>query len=283
MKNYFFSLAKSRIRLLFLIIILSSQSLSVSGQTPSEEFFRGLDLLNTDQNRAKQEFLIALDLDTLFHGTYHFLGVIYLNENNFDSAIYCFNKSIQLNKENIRHTKEMTYVRLIDTYLYQHDFNNSFSVACEAFKKYPENNAIAQGLKDVCLWSFYTKFNNLDVSYLSKLIRDDYVVNSIPEEYLIIRRIRIDNQYLQVVSQSLITKKKTNYDVLKCSLSESNKTYNVKFKLNWDLNKDFGGKVANTDIVYSNANNPVYERIGAKIVSDPKIDLKKEIDLLADK
>jgi len=283
MTNYRFSTAKSTMRLYLLIIILSFQSLTILCQTPPEDFFKGLDLLNTDQKKAKQEFLIALRLDTLFHGTYHFLGVIYLDENKIDSAIYCFKKSIQLNTDNNRHTKEMTYVRLIDTYLYQHDFNNSFSIAWEAFKQYSDNNSISQGLKDVCLWSFYSKYNNLDLSYLSSSLKDEYIVNSVPEEYLILRKIRINDQYLVFGSQNLVTKKKVNYDVLSCSLSKSHQTYEIKFKLNWDLSKDFGGHVTHTDDVYSNTNNPIYERIGAKLVSDSKIDLKNEIELLMDK
>jgi len=265
------------------MIILSIRSLTAFGQTLPVEFFKGLDLLNTDQKKAKQEFLTALRLDTLFHGTYHFLGVIYLEENKTDSAICCFKKSIQLNKDNNRHTKEMTYVRLIDTYLYQHDFDNSFSTAWEAYKQYPDNNSISQGLKDVCLWSFYTKYNNLDLSYLSSTLKDEYIVNSIPEEYLILRRIRINDQYLIFDSQSLVTKKKVNYDVLSCSLPKSHETYDIKFKLNWDLSKDFGGHVVNTVNVYLNTNNPIYERIGAKLVSDSKIDLKNEIESLQDK
>lgn len=49
------------------------------------------------------------------------------------------------------------------------------------------------------------------------------------------------------------------------------------------ITKNFGGHVANTDVVYSNSNNPIYERIGVKLVSDSKIDLKKEIETFTDK
>ena len=283
MTNYRFSIANSSIKSYLLLITLLIQSLAVISQTPPKEFFNGLDLLNTDQSKAKQEFLIALKLDTLFHGTYHFLGVIYLNENKNDSAIYCFKNSIQLNKDNNRHTKEMAYVRLIDTYLYQHDFSNSFAIAWEAFKHYPENNLITQGLKDVCLWSFYTKYNNLDLNYLSPTLKDEYIVNSVPEEYLIFRKIRINGQYLNFNSQRLVTKKSTNYDVLSCSLSNSDENYDINFKLNRDLSKDLGGHLASTDAVYSNTKNQIYERIGAKLVSDSKINLKNEIKSLIDK
>jgi tetratricopeptide (TPR) repeat protein len=256
------------------------QSLTVFSQVPPEEFFKGLDLLNINKKEAKKEFLIAYKKDSLFHGTYHFLGVIYLADNQTDSAIYCFKKSIDLNKENINHTREMAYVRLLDTYLYQHDFNNSFSIAWEAYTQYPDNTSIKLGLNDVCLWSFYINHNSLDPSYLSQELKEEYVVNSVDEEYLIIRWVKINDQYLGVNSQSLIKKKRTSYDILKCTLSDSNETVDVKFKLNWDLDKYYGGRVTNTNEVYSNLDNPIYERIGALLVSDSKIDLDMEIKKL---
>jgi hypothetical protein len=249
-------------------------------QTPPDEFYKGLDLLNNNKAKAKQEFINACKKDSLFNGSFHFLGVIYLDENLIDSSIFCFKKSIDLNKENVNHTKEMTYVRLYDTYLKKLDFDNSFLIALEAFKLYPDNKTILQGLKDICLWSFYIKHNDLDSSYLASEIRDEYVVNSVPEEYLIIRKIRINDHYLIFNSQKLIKKKGVNYDIISCTLSKSEKSYDVKFRLNWDLDKDFGGKVANTDNVYSNSEFPIYERIGALLVSDSKIDITKEIEKL---
>jgi len=263
-----------------IIVLFMISVVSVFSQTPPEEFFKGLDLLNIDKKQAKKEFLIARDKDTLFHGTYHFLGVIYLDENKVDSAIFCFKKSVALNIENVNHTREMAYVRLIDTYLYEHDFFNSFSEAWEAYQLYPDNNAITQGLKDICLWSFYIKHNGLDSTYLSSELKDEYIVNSVPEEYLILRKIKINDEYLVFNGQSLIKKKGNNYDILSCVLSKSKEKIDVKFKLNWNPNKDFGGNLVNTNIVYNNLEIPIYERIGARLVEDSKIDLKQEIENL---
>jgi tetratricopeptide (TPR) repeat protein len=280
MTNFESSIIKRIFKKRLFLLVIVIQSLTVYSQVPPEEFFKGLDLLSINKQEAKKEFLIAHKKDSLFHGTYHFLGVIYLAEKQPDSAIYCFKKSIALNKENINHTKEMAYVRLIDTYLYQRDFNNSFSIAWDAYLQYPDNNAIKLGLQDACLWSFYINHNNLDPSYLSPDLKDEYLVNSVDEEYLIIRWTRINDQYLSVSKQSLINKKKVSYDILKCSLSDSNESVEVKFKLNWDLNKYFGGKVVNANDVYSDSGNPIYERIGALLASDPKIDLNNEINKL---
>jgi hypothetical protein len=265
-------------QIIFFVIIF--QSLTVFSQEPPEEFFKGLDLFSKNIQKAKNEFLIAQKKDSVFQGTYHFLGIIYLAEKQPDSAIYCFKKSVALNKENLSHTQEMSFVRLIDTYLYQRDFNNSFSVAWDAFLKYPDNNSIKSDLDDACLWSFYINHNNLDPSYLSPDLKDEYIVNSVDEEYLIIRWIRTNDKYLSVSGQSLMTKKKVSYDILKCNLSDSNESIEVKFRLNWDLSKYYGGKVVNANDVYADSRNPVYERIGALLVSNPQIDLNNEIKKL---
>ncbi len=266
-----------------IIVFFVINAVAVFSQDPSEEFFKGIDLLNIDKAQAKKEFLIARDKDTSFYGTHHFLGTIYLDENKSDSAIYCFKKAIALNKENRNHTKEMTYVRLIDTYLYKYDFENSFSTAWKAYQSYPDNMVIKQDLKDICLWAFYIRHNKLDSTYLSSELKDEYIVNSVPEEYLILRKIRINDEYLVCTGQRLIKKKGNNYDVLSCVLSKSNEEIDVTFKLNWNVNKDMGDNLVNTTIVYNNPKIPIYERIGAKLAEDANIDLKQEIEKLNDK
>jgi hypothetical protein len=265
------------IKRLLIIILMAFMPIAIYGQVPPEEFFKGLDLLTINKQEAKKQFLIAHKKDSIFHGTYHFLGVIYIAENQPDSAIFCFKKSIELNKENTNHTKEMAYVRLIDTYLYQFDFKSSFSVAWEAYLMYSENKGFVQELQDVCLWSYYTRHNGLDSTYLSPEIRKEYIVNSIPEEYLILRRIRINDNPLQFNGQRLVKIKRENFDILSCSYSNNAEKIDLKFKLNWDMNKYYGGKDGDTKGVYADSNNPIFERIGALLVSDSKINLKEEI------
>jgi hypothetical protein len=247
-------------------------------QRPPQEFFSGLDLINTNQPEAKKDFLIAIEKDSLFHGSYHFLGVIYLGEHKPDSAIWCFKKSIALNPGDVNHTKEMAYVRLINTYTDQQDFQNAFTTAWETYKLYPDNANIASELKSICLWSFYIKYNQLNPAYLSPDIKDEYIVNSIPEEYLILRNLRVDDEPLVMSSQSLVNKKGASYDVLKCTPKRSDKSIDIYFKINWDMNKYYGGKVAPTQPVIDDTKNPVYERIGAMLVADDKTDLKTAIE-----
>lgn len=115
---------------------------------------------------------------------------------------------------------------------------------------------------------------------MSPDLKNEYVVNSVDEEYLITRWVKFNDQYLTVNNQSLMTKKKVSYDILKCNFSDGNETIDVRFRLNWDLSKYFGGKVMNDKDEYADSENPIYERIGALLVSDPKIDLITEIKKL---
>jgi hypothetical protein len=123
MKHYEPSFIKKSLKKQIIFFVIIIQSLTVFSQVPPEEFFKGLDLFSKNMQKAKNEFLIAQKKDSVFHGTYHFLGIIYLAEKQPDSAIYCFKKSVVLNKENLNHTQEMAYVRLIDTYLYNSSLN----------------------------------------------------------------------------------------------------------------------------------------------------------------
>jgi len=268
------TIVKRQIVLFFILFI----SITTLCQTPPEEFFKGLDLLEVNQTQAKREFLLAVKKDSLFHGSYHFLGVIYLNDNKLDSAIYNFKKSIDLNRNNGNHTREMAFVRLIDTYLIQLDFVNAFNSAWDAYIQYTDNKTIERYLKDVCLWSFYITHANLDPSYLSKDIKEEYIVNSVDEEYLIIRRLQINGQYLTPSGQRLVQKKKASYDIISCHVPDSGETIDVSFKLNWDMRKYFGGTITNTKSVYDNQENPIYERMGALLINDPKQELKKAIE-----
>jgi tetratricopeptide (TPR) repeat protein len=278
MKNMIQSMTKANMKKQIVLITILFISVTTLCQTPPDEFFKGLDLLEINQKQAKKEFLLAVKKDSLFYGSYHFLGVIYLNDNQLDSAINSFKKSIDLNTNNGNHTREMAFIRLIDTYLIQQNFVNAFNSAWEAYIQYTDNKIVERYLKDVCLWSFYINHANLDPSYLLKDLKEEYIVNSVDEEYLILRRIQINGQNLIPSGQRLIQKKKTSYDVISCQISESGETIDVPFKLNWDLGKYFGGTISNTKSVYDNQENPIYERIGALLISDPEQDLKQAIE-----
>lgn len=268
---------------IIITIYLVINVFTVFCQTPPNEFFKGLDLVTTKPHEAKKEFQSAIIKDSTFHGSYHFLGVIYLNDKAMDSAIICFKKSILLNTKNGSHTREMAYARLILAYLYKLDFTNSFIVAKDALYQYPENNVIKQYLKDVCLWSFYINHNGLDSSYLTTDLKEEYIVNSVPEEYLILRTLRINDEPLNFESQMLLMEEKANYDVLTCSQKKSGSEIELKFRLNWDFKTEKGGRVVNTDNIYNNSELLIHERIGALLVDDSNIDILKEYEKLSRK
>lgn len=265
-----------------MLVWLSVLGGSLAAQTAPTAFVKGLELINSNAAEAKTQLLIAQQEDPAFHGTYHFLGVLYLDENKLDSAVACFNQAITLNPTNANKTKEMAYLRLVDVYLYQHDFERAFATAWEAFQLFPDNLAIKQNLHDVCLWAFYVKHNGLNINYMSKDLIDEYVVHAISEEYLIIRRKMVDGAHIYVESQSTLQKNKAFYDVLTCTQANGKKYY-VMFKLDWDFNKQFGGNVPNTNDVYANSSNSIAERLGALLVDDARVDLKKEYEKLNSK
>ena len=64
-----------------LLVWLSGFSGSLAAQTAPTAFVKGLELINSNAPEAKTQLLIAQQEDPAFHGTYHFLGVLYLDEN----------------------------------------------------------------------------------------------------------------------------------------------------------------------------------------------------------
>jgi hypothetical protein len=174
----------------------------------------------------------------------------------------------------------MAYARLITTYTNQRDFQDAFTAAWECVNKYPDNTDFTSALRDICLWSFYIKDDHLNPSYLSPNLKDEYVVTSIAQEYLILRNLRVNGEYLNMSTQSLVNKKGASYDVFKCTLSPSKKEVAVNFKINWDMNMYFGGKTEPQKPVIDDKNKPVYERVGAMLIFDSNTGLKEAIQKL---
>lgn len=263
------------------IILFFTGLLIVSGiraQQPPDDFFRALDHIGKNNAQAKIELLSALQADSAFHGIWHFLGVIYMQEHKPDTAITCFRRSIELNGNNVNHTREMTVVRLIRAYLTGLDFTHAYRIAWQATNEFPDNKFILMNLRDCCLWAYSIRVNVLDSAYLSNTdVRDEYIVKNISEEYLILRNIRINDTGLSMISQSLVKKKGRNYDVLECSVPGAGSKVALNFRLDWDMKKYFGGVTLNTDETYNNTGNPVYLRIGALMAKDGNTDIVQAI------
>lgn len=260
----------------FFLIALMALCFKTFAQNPPEEFFNGLKLVTTDRPAAKIQLLEAAKKAPEFHGTYHFLGVIYTNQHKPDSAIYYYKKSIALNAGNVNHTKEMTYARLINEYIYQKDFKNAYATGVEASNSYPDNRAILSALRDACLWSFYIGAKSLPASYISADAKDEYNVETINQEYLIVRFLRLNDNAVGVVSQALANKSNGPYDILTCQTYDK-QPLTVNFKINWDMGKDFGGKPLPTQSFIDDKSKPAYERLGAMLHANAKTDVKAEI------
>ncbi|SMC87677.1 tetratricopeptide repeat protein [Pedobacter africanus] len=271
---------KTPVTLTAIFTLLLFNLTCVFAQQPPVEFFNGLKAMPVNRAQAKNDMMISIAKMPAFHGAYHFLGVLYSEDQQQDSAIYYLEKAVSLNTANVNKTREMSLARLIEAYTFKQDFEKAYHTGLEAYGLYPENKAIAMNFKDACIWSYYIRHTGLNKSYLSPIIMDEYEVNSIPQEYLITRKLIHNGERLQVTGQSLKTINKLNYDVLKCITATDKKERELKFKLSWDMNTEFGGKVFPTEIVINNNRNAIYERIGALLVKDPRVDLKTEIEKL---
>jgi hypothetical protein len=245
-----------RNKIFILAILFFLKSSAAFCQALPQEFINGLRQINNDKPAAKLSFLAAVSKAPSFHGSYHFLGVIYLNDHKPDSAIWYLKKAVELNKQNVNHTTEFSYSRLIATFISKQDYENAFAAAWDAYKLFPESTALLSGLKDACLWAYYTKNNGLDPKYSSIDPRDEYVVNNIDEEYLIVRSLLVNDHNLNVAGQSPVNKKGSAFDVLTCSIAATNDSRKIDFKINWDMNKYFGGISGPTTEVWVTNKNP---------------------------
>lgn len=262
-------------RLILMLLLLSA--FSTFGQTVQEHFTNGFENLENNKiENAKVDFNYIIKLAPEDYGGYNFYGICLFKEQKFDSAIYYLQKSIELNRENNNHSKEMTAARLLRTYIYLAQFEKAFDLAYKFLKEYPENPNLKSELKDVCLWSYYISYESLSKEYLSNQPKKEYTVTNIPQEYLIMRNIKINDRNLYFKGQGLNLEKKQDY--LNCGINKTDDSVKLIFNLNWDITKEFGGKFYDSKKVYENTKNPIYERIGALLVDDKKIDLLTEIE-----
>ncbi|MES2827080.1 MAG: hypothetical protein V4687_02955 [Bacteroidota bacterium] len=237
-----------------------------------EEFFKGAKLITTDRVMAKKYLLLSVVKGPQFSEAYHLLGLLYSSDLQMDSAIYYFEKSVKLNNTNIAKTKEMSYIRLMDAYTFKRNFKDAYRTALEGYSLYPNNTILRTTFADVCLWAYYIKHTKLDASYLSPVPRDMYEVTSVNQEYLINRKLMIQGNSIRFKRVGLRTLDKDQYDVYAYNLTDTDKK-EVLYKLKWDLNTEFGGKSFPTEKVSSNKKLPIYERLGAQLVEDPKLDI----------
>ena len=260
------------------IFLISVCTLQSNCQKPPEAFFNGLDNFISNPVKAKQFFYEAVAADSFFFGSYNFLGILLAQEKKYDSSIYYLANSVRLNKNNTNHTKEMTLARLGRTYLYTGDFELSYKTALGAVNEFPDNPALLSGLRDICLWSYHVKYGGLSKNYLTPELKNEYNVNSVDQEYLIMRNITVNGKNLDFKGQSFDGKK--NMDILQCTVGGTQDEVKLIFKLGWEVLKSFGDNMPDYKIVYEDKRIEIWYRLGAVLSTNIKPDLLKEIGKL---
>lgn len=259
-----------------LAIICIAFSIPAFCQRPPDAFFNGLDNITKDPVKAKQLFFTAISEDSVFYGSYNFLGVLYDNEKKYDSAIYFLEKSVHLNNFNINSTKEMSLYRLSRMYLLAGNLDKAYTTAVNGIKEFPNNKQLLFRLKENCLWAYNIKYGGLAKEYLSTDVQKEYSVNSISQEYLIMRNITINSEPLLFSGQSYDSKK--NMDILHCTVESTKEKIELRFKLNWDIYKTLGDNMPDYKVVYDDKSIDKMYRIGAIISEDNKTDILKELE-----
>lgn len=262
-----------------ILIVLTFLVTKVHGQAPPPAFFQGMDILKTDPTGARSLFFDAIQTDSMFFGSYNFIGITYADEKKYDSAIFYLKAAIRLNQKNLNHTREFTLARLCRIYTRTSNFEEAYSTALKCSSDYPDNPNFISELKDACLWSYNIKFAALDKKYLDSDPLKEYTVNGVSQEYLIMRNITIGGDYLDFKGQGYDMK--NNTDVLHCTYGREKKELELVFKLSWDVGKTFVDNMPDYKTVYENKGLPIYERLGAALCGGNKTDILNEIKKLS--
>ncbi len=257
------------------ILIASLSVLTSFAQRPPAAFFDGLDNMIDNPAKAKQAFLQTVAEDSTFFGSYNFLGILLFQEKKYDSAIQLLQTSIRLNRNNLNHTKEMTFERLSRAYLCSGDFERSYHTALNALKEFPDNKYLASELKETCLWAYNTQYGGLSKDYLNQELRNEYQVNSVSQEYLVMRNTIVNNRNLEFRGQSYNAQK--NIDILHCSVAKSKDSVDLVFKLGWNVLKSFADNMPDYKVVYDDKEAKIWFRLGALLSNNSKAELLKEI------
>lgn len=268
---------------LILLLELTLFNSQIKAQNPQELANKGFDLIDKNEfTKAIVVFKELIELTPSNYGGYNFVGLCYSQSEEHDSTIYYLLKSIELNSANLKRSREMTISRLIRTYMQKYDFKSAFELAYKSSKEFPENPILKTDLKDVYLWSYNINFEKLNKSYINKKPIEEYNVTTVSQEYLIMRNLRVNDLKLNFIKQGLNYEDKI--DILTCTYNKNADTIRLNFKINWDLNSEFGGKFySNSDSEFKNIENNIWDRIGAKLNFDAKIDLIEEIDKILQK
>jgi tetratricopeptide (TPR) repeat protein len=246
------------------ILFLTLISKVFLGQAAQNEYQLGVEHLKKGEiKEAKINFRKLILLEPNDYAGYNFLGFCFFSQGDYDSSIVYLKKSIELNQLNNKHSQEMTISRLTNAYLYKKDFKNAYETCLNGLMKFKENAVLKTQLNDICLWSYYIKIEGLDSNYLTTNLLKEYSITNRAQKYMIMRAIKINDHALRLVDEKFNSNDK--YDVLTCNVNKTTDHVELKFKLNWDLDKEYTGKKFESESAYKNTENETWVRLGAKL------------------
>jgi len=262
-------------RYLILSILFLATLSSFAQDQYSEEYTNALTLIkNKDFEKAKTTFRKLNSKYPNKTDVLHWVGVMNDMETSLDSAIYYYQKSLEFNV--IGKSSMFTQLRLTRALLRSLNFEKAFEQAIVGIKNYPNDLVVIKEFKDVCKWAYYIKHHELNPNYLTnRFLQDEYTVNSIPEEYVIISNIRSRSDGLVEFSGQSTDLK---YDYIKCNYRRDTSKFEVKFKKKWrekdktNINNKYDLLPAE---IFENTNEKPYIRLGAFLcsgTSDEQID-----------
>lgn len=258
-----------------LILCLSCIALQSYAQDPIKEaWYKAKDLCNEGEYNEAKPYLLQVYKEMPRPLCCFFLAVTYDINNEIDSALYYYEKSIK----NSRKPQLASVDNIIRLYLRQGKLDKAYELALDAIKKYPNNEVLIDEFKQVCKWSYFTKHEKLPIEYLTNsTVQESYKVNTITEQYLIIKNLRDEkNKQFHVGNRGY----KGTFEIWKGKFPSSEKTIDIKFELN-DHNLDRGleAQTQEAKIAYNDDTESLAVRIGALLAILP-LDDKQMLSVL---
>ncbi len=96
-------------------------------------------------NEAKKLYMNIVEYDTCYYQAWGMLGTIYMENNNYDSASYCFQKTINIHKDDVN-----SWHLLVTALIRKGDISNALVMCNMALGQWPQNGKL-WSLLTVCL------------------------------------------------------------------------------------------------------------------------------------
>lgn len=239
-----------------------------------EAWYKAKELCNEGEYNAAKPYLLQVYKEMPRPLCCYFLGVTYDVNNEVDSALYYYEKSIK----NSRKPQLASVDNIIRLYLRQGNLEKAYKLALDAIKTYPTNEVLIDEFKQVCQWSYFTKHQKISIEQLKNpTVQESYKVNTITEQYLIIKNLRNEkNQQFHVGNRSY----KGAFEIWKGKFPSSEESISIKFELtDSNLDRALEAQAQEAKIVYNDDSESIAVRIGALLAILP-LDDKQMLSVL---